>query len=63
MPQREGSGRKRDLAWDSVTVLTAEKDKVACNYYGLIISMKIERVKNHLGKIPHNYHLSYCLQY
>ena len=37
----KGGGSKRDLAWN-------EKTQFECNYCGVKVSKKIERVKTHL---------------
>ena len=44
----KGVGRKRDLAWNDVS--DVENTQVECNYCGVKVSKKIERIKTHLSK-------------
>ena len=46
----KGGGRKRDLAWNDVSDVEGENTQVECNYCGVKVSKKIERVKTHLSK-------------
>ena len=45
-----GGGRKRDLAWNDVSDVEGENTQFECNYCGVKVSKKIERVKTHLSK-------------
>ena len=44
------SGRKKDPAWEEVKDIENQKYKCACNHCDLVISKKIERVREHLKK-------------
>ena len=44
----KGGGRKRDLAWNDVS--DVENTQVECNYRGVKVRKKIERIKTHLSK-------------
>ena len=46
----KGVGRKRDLAWNDVSDVDGENTQVECNYCGVKVGKKIERVKTHLSK-------------
>lgn len=46
---REG-GRKKDSAWLDVNDIENEKGKVMCKFCEIVISKKIERVREHLNK-------------
>ena len=43
-----GAGRKVDPVWNEVTKV--DDSKVTCNYLGIDISSKLERIKAHLDK-------------
>ena len=44
-----GAGRKVDPVWNEVTTVD-DSSKVTCNYCGIDISSKVERIKAHLDK-------------
>ena len=46
----KGGGRKRDLAWNDVSDVEGENTQFECNYCGVKVGKKIERVKTHLSK-------------
>ena len=50
---REG-GRKKDSAWLEVNDIENEKGKVMCKFCEIVISKKIERVREHLSKCKKN---------
>ena len=46
----KGGGRKRDLVWNDVSHVEGENTQVECNYCGVKVIKKIERVKTHHSK-------------
>ena len=44
------SGRKKDAAWSDVTPIENDKNKCVCNFCDIVISRKIERIREHLSK-------------
>ena len=54
---REG-GRKKDSAWLEVNDIENEKGKVMCKFCEIVISKKIERVREHLSKCKKKYKMT-----